>query len=71
MESNWGGVSGVVNKVVMKSECLKELFSELDSSSEVMEILMSPNAPHFRISTFGNHGENHVRFIVFNAFLKT
>ncbi|KAB7502439.1 Cell cycle checkpoint protein RAD1, partial [Armadillidium nasatum] len=51
--------TGVVNKIIMKSECLKEIFSELDMSSEVMEIFMSPDAPFFRISTFGNYGTNH------------
>ena len=45
----------------MRSEVLKEIFLELDSSSDVMEIFMSPNAPHLRISTYGNYGPNHVR----------
>lgn len=51
--------SGVVNKVIMRSECLRDIFSELDMSSDVLEILMSPDAPYFRLSTFGNFGVNH------------
>lgn len=56
---------GVVNKVIMRSECLKEVFSELDMSSDVLEIFMSPDPPYFRLSTFGSYGTNHVSFIVF------
>ncbi|CAL4141410.1 unnamed protein product, partial [Meganyctiphanes norvegica] len=51
--------SGVVNKVIMRSECLREIFSELDMSSDVLEILMSPDPPYFRFSTFGSFGVNH------------
>ncbi|XP_042883005.1 cell cycle checkpoint protein RAD1-like [Penaeus japonicus] len=51
--------TGVINKVIMRSECLKEVFSELDMSSDVLEILMSPDPPYFRLSTFGNYGTNH------------
>lgn len=52
----------VVNKIIMKSECLKEAFAELDMSSEVLEILMSPDKPHFRLSTYGNAGSSHSDF---------
>lgn len=52
--------AGVVNKVIMRSECLREIFSELDGSSEILEILMSPDPPHFRLSTFGIYGTNHI-----------
>jgi len=38
----------VVNKVIMKSEALKEIFSEIDGRSEVIEILLSPDPPHLR-----------------------
>lgn len=48
--------ANVVNKIIIKSECLKEAFSELDMTSEVLEILMSPDKPHLRLSTFGNAG---------------
>ncbi|XP_076034906.1 radiation insensitive 1 [Oratosquilla oratoria] len=52
--------TSVINKIIMRSECLKEVFAELDMSSEHIEILMSPDAPYFRLSTFGNHGVNQV-----------
>jgi len=51
--------ANVVNKLIMKSECLKEAFSEIDGSSEVLEFLMSPDKPHFRMSAFGNTGSYH------------
>lgn len=54
--------SNVINKVIMKSECLKEAFSELDMTSDVLQILMSPDSPYFRLSTFGNAGSTHSDF---------
>ncbi|RDD42886.1 Cell cycle checkpoint protein RAD1 [Trichoplax sp. H2] len=51
--------TNVINKIIMKSECLKEAFSELDMTSEVIEILMSPTTPYFRLSTFGDYGDIH------------
>ena len=46
----------------MKSECLKEIFSDLDMTSDVLEVIVSPDTPHFRLSTFGNFGTNHVSY---------
>lgn len=46
--------------ICLQSECLKEVFSELDTSSEVLEMLISPEAPYFRLSTFGNSGSTQV-----------
>lgn len=46
----------VVNKIIMKSDCLKELFAELDTTSDYLEIHMSPDKPNLRISTVGNCG---------------
>ncbi|XP_012724437.1 cell cycle checkpoint protein RAD1-like [Fundulus heteroclitus] len=51
--------SNVTNKVILLSESLKEAFSELDLTSEVLEITMSPSQPYFRLSTFGNSGNAH------------
>ena len=48
---------------LLQSECLKEAFSELDMTSEVLQILMSPDNPYFRLSTFGHAGSTHVRFL--------
>ncbi|XP_064079279.1 cell cycle checkpoint protein RAD1-like [Macrobrachium nipponense] len=52
--------TGVLNKIIMRSEVLKEVFSELDTSSDVLEILMSPDAPYFRLTTYGTYGTNHI-----------
>lgn len=40
--------SNVVNKIIMKADGLKEAFNEIGPRSEVIEILMSPDKPHFR-----------------------
>ena len=40
--------ANVNNKIIMKAEALREAFNEADSRSEVIEILMSPDKPHFR-----------------------
>lgn len=48
--------ANVVNKIIMKSECLTDAFQELDMTSEVLEILMSPDKPYLRLSTFGHCG---------------
>jgi len=45
---------------LFQSECLKEAFNELDMTSDVLEFLMSPDTPHFRLSTFGNAGSTQV-----------
>lgn len=37
------------DKVILQSESLKEAFSELDMTSEVLQITMSPNQPYFRL----------------------
>ncbi|XP_077988567.1 cell cycle checkpoint protein RAD1-like [Glandiceps talaboti] len=54
--------ANVINKIIMKSECLKEAFSELDMTSEVLQILMSPDKPYLRLSTFGNAGSTHADY---------
>ncbi|KAI8783251.1 cell cycle checkpoint protein RAD1 [Biomphalaria glabrata] len=54
--------ANVVNKIIMKSECLKEVFSELDTTSEVLQILISPDQPYLQFSTFGNAGSTHSSF---------
>ena len=39
---------------------MREVFAELDMTSDVLQLLMSPDAPYFRLSTFGNAGSMHV-----------
>ncbi|XP_015428970.1 PREDICTED: cell cycle checkpoint protein RAD1-like [Dufourea novaeangliae] len=50
----------VLNKVVLQTELLKDILSELDPTSDLIELLLSPSAPCFRISTAGLAGICHV-----------
>jgi cell cycle checkpoint protein len=52
--------ANVLNKIILRSECLKEVFAELDSSSDLIEILISPDPPYFRISTVGTAGDTKI-----------
>ena len=52
--------ANVVNKIIMRAECLREAFAELDMSSDVLEILLSPSPPYFRLTTFGYAGTTQV-----------
>ncbi|XP_058851645.1 cell cycle checkpoint protein RAD1-like isoform X2 [Acipenser ruthenus] len=40
--------TNVINKVILQSDSLREAFSELDMTSEVLQITMSPDKPYFR-----------------------
>ncbi|XP_043926121.1 cell cycle checkpoint protein RAD1 [Protopterus annectens] len=51
--------TNVINKIILQSESLREAFAELDMTSEVLQITMSPDKPFFRLSTFGNAGSAH------------
>ena len=53
---------GVENKIIMRSECLRDAFTELDESSHIIEILMSPLSPWFRLSTFGQAGSTTTEY---------
>lgn len=52
----------VINVVILKSESLKEVWSELDTSSEDLEVFISPDDPYFRLSTFGGAGTVEVSY---------
>ncbi|XP_073199815.1 cell cycle checkpoint protein RAD1 isoform X2 [Lepidochelys kempii] len=54
--------TNVVNKIILQSEGLREAFGELDMTSEVLQITMSPDKPYFRLSTFGNAGSAHLDY---------
>lgn len=57
--------ANVLNKIILRSECLKEVFAELDSSSDLIEILLSPDPPYFRITTAGTAGDTKViRYLI-------
>lgn len=46
----------VTNVVILRSEIIKEVWAELDTSSDTLEILISPDEPHFRLTTYGGAG---------------
>ncbi|RLU16326.1 hypothetical protein DMN91_012086 [Ooceraea biroi] len=50
----------VVNKVVLQTELLKDVIAELDPTSELVELRLSPEEPFFRISTNGLGGTCHI-----------
>ncbi|XP_064392119.1 LOW QUALITY PROTEIN: cell cycle checkpoint protein RAD1-like [Halichondria panicea] len=56
--------ANVVAKLIMAAECLREAFSELDMTSEVVEVMMTPDPPHFRphfrLTTFGYAGTTQI-----------
>jgi cell cycle checkpoint protein len=54
--------ANVVNKVIMSAECLREVFAELDMSSEALEILLSPSSPYCRLSTSGYAGTTQIDY---------
>nr|XP_033788890.1 cell cycle checkpoint protein RAD1 [Geotrypetes seraphini]XP_033788900.1 cell cycle checkpoint protein RAD1 [Geotrypetes seraphini]XP_033788907.1 cell cycle checkpoint protein RAD1 [Geotrypetes seraphini]XP_033788916.1 cell cycle checkpoint protein RAD1 [Geotrypetes seraphini] len=54
--------TNVINKIILQSEGLREAFAELDMTSEVLQITMSPDKPYFRLSTFGDSGSAHLDY---------
>uniref|UniRef100_A0A8C5LU81 Cell cycle checkpoint protein RAD1 n=1 Tax=Leptobrachium leishanense TaxID=445787 RepID=A0A8C5LU81_9ANUR len=54
--------TNVINKIILQSEGLREAFSELDMTSDFLQITMSPEKPFFRLSTFGNAGSAHLDY---------
>jgi len=50
--------TNICSKIIMNAECLKVAFSELDMTSDLLEILISPEDPYFRLSTFGISGSS-------------
>ena len=52
--------ANVIAKIIMNSDCLKEIFAELDATSETVQFSISPENQNFRITTFGTSGTCHV-----------
>ncbi|XP_014474979.1 PREDICTED: cell cycle checkpoint protein RAD1 isoform X2 [Dinoponera quadriceps] len=50
----------VLNKVVLQTELLKDIIAELDPTSDLVELRLSPEKPYFRISTEGLGGVCHI-----------
>lgn len=54
--------SNISDKFIVKSECLREAFGELDTSSEVLEFAVLPppaEQPRLRLTTYGLSGTIH------------
>ena len=49
--------ANIVSKVIMKSEYLKDVFTELDTLSEMVELRVSPTDKTFRVATLSPAGE--------------
>lgn len=54
----------IVSKIIMKSEWLTEAFEDLDTTSELLTVTVSPSAPYFRLSTEGAAGSVEVSIFV-------
>lgn len=52
----------VICKIILKAQDFREVMADLDHTSDYVEFLMSPNAPHFRITTEGLAGKFEVSF---------
>lgn len=46
--------------IIMKSHWLSDVFADLDVSSELLKMHISPDRPYFRLSTDGNAGTSQV-----------
>lgn len=40
--------TNVISKIILQSEGLREAFSELDMTSEILQMTISPDRPYFR-----------------------
>ncbi|ORY08167.1 cell cycle checkpoint protein RAD1 [Basidiobolus meristosporus CBS 931.73] len=52
----------ITQKIIMKSEWLRDALSELDISSEKITFLISPQPPYFRMSTIGISGSTEMDY---------
>ncbi|XP_063900332.1 cell cycle checkpoint protein RAD1-like [Zophobas morio] len=53
---------GIINKIILKAEAMRATLGDLDSSSDIIEIKMSPELPQFRLSTYGAAGIYHIDY---------
>ncbi|KAJ2776964.1 checkpoint clamp complex protein Rad1 [Coemansia javaensis] len=54
--------SPVVQQLIIRSEWLRDAFSELDPTSEAVGIAISSTAPYFRVSTMGDSGSTEMTY---------
>lgn len=50
----------IPSNIIMKSQWLADVFAELDMTSELLRIQISPDKPWFRLTTDGNAGTSQV-----------
>ncbi|VDN96663.1 unnamed protein product [Rodentolepis nana] len=57
--------SQIISKVILKSDCMRETFSELDATSDILEVAIVPTTlpqPRLRLTTYGFSGTTHYDF---------
>lgn len=55
----------LISKVIIKSDCMREVFSELDATSDILEVALVPPSlpqPRLRLTTYGFSGTTHYDF---------
>lgn len=50
----------IPSNIIMKSDWLAEVFSDLDTSSDALDLTISPVKPYFRITTRGQGGTTQI-----------
>ena len=50
--------ANVISKLIVVADCLKHAFNDLDTGCDYLQILISPDKPHFRLSTSGELGQS-------------
>jgi len=50
----------VINKIILRSDPLKEIFSSIDPSTDTFELVLSATEPFVKIKTLGYMGECEV-----------
>ena len=53
-------INSLYLRIIMSADCLREVFGELDASSDTVQFTLAPDSPYFRITTFGTSGIYHV-----------
>jgi len=53
--------ANVVSKIIMGSELLKDVLSELDTTSDFIDFIISPEEPNFSIKTSGPAGDISIK----------
>jgi cell cycle checkpoint protein len=52
-----------INKVIIRADPMKDIFSALDPTTEMLELLLSPEEPYIRLTTIGTTGECQVSIL--------